>query len=175
MALHNHHPHFRTIISSEIHQRFDHLCEHKLKKRSTRTPSHPLRSSRLPGRGGHALGGGGWVPAPSSGLAARRDALASKLRLLLPSGARGGADTCCGRSLRPGLTPRINPRGSGGGAGHHPPPLGPPPVPPARARLRHHLPPAPGGARLPSAPLASGLRLPGAAGGGQGCPGHGRS
>lgn len=50
---------------------------------------------------------------PSSEPAACGDALASKLRLLLRSGALGGADTCCGRSLRPGLTPRINPSGSG--------------------------------------------------------------
>lgn len=169
MALHNHHPHFRTIISSEIHQRFDHLREHKLSKRSTRTPK---KLSAAGSRGRHALGGGGWVPTPSSRLAACGDALASKLSLLLPSGARGGADTCCGRSLRPGPTPRINPRGSG--RGRCPARRPPPPVPPARGRPRHHSPPAPGGARLPSAPLASGLRPPGAAGGGQGCPGHGR-
>lgn len=50
---------------------------------------------------------------PSSELAACGDALASKLRFLLPRGARDGANTCCGRSPRPGLTPRINLRGSG--------------------------------------------------------------
>lgn len=118
------------------------------------------------------------------------DALAFwKLSFLLPSDARASADTCCGRSLRPGLTPRVNPP-------HDLPEAGAPPLthlpqktsrPPATAKRRAapagsgeapattHPPPRRSEVRGPRPPpLTSGLRASGAAGGEQGRPGHGR-
>lgn len=88
------------------------------------------------------------------------DALAFwKLSFLLPSDARASADTCCGRSLRPGLTPRVNPpttcpkpvpppsRTSPKKPPGPPPPPSDAPLPPGQARPPPLLTPRPGARR----------------------------